>query len=63
MIRPPEDNGILWMMGDADKGKGFLRTGDGALTRDVWAWKAEKDGTSMDGVANGFVRADEEKVK
>ena len=48
------------MIGDADEGRGFLRTGDGTLTRDVWAWNAVNDGTIIDGVANGFERADED---
>ena len=45
------------MTGEADGGRGFLRTGVDTLTRDVWAWNAEKEGTSMDGVAKGLERA------
>ncbi len=44
-------------IGEAEAGRGFLRTGDGTLTLDVWAWNAEKDGTSMDGFAFGLERA------
>lgn len=48
------------MTGEADEGRGFLRTGDGSLTRDVWAWNAENDGTLIEGVANNLERADED---
>lgn len=60
MTRPPDDNGGLVMTGEADGGRGFLRTGVGTLTRDVWAWNAENEGTSMDGVAKGLERAAED---
>lgn len=60
MTRPPDENdGSLVMTGEAEGGRGFLRTGVGTLTRDVWAWNAENEGTSMDGVAKGLERAEE----
>lgn len=57
MTRPPEGKGSLVMTGEAEGGRGFLRTGEGTLTLDVWAWNAENEGTLMDGIAEGLERA------
>ena len=54
--RPPEDSGSLGMFGDAEDGRGFRLTGECRLTLDVYAWKAAKDGTSVDGVTGCFQR-------
>ena len=54
---PPEDNGCLGPDAaepEAEEGRGFRRTGEEVLIFEFWAWKEEKEGTSM---VVSFVRA------
>lgn len=60
MTRPPDDKGTLAMTGEAEGGRGFLRTEVGTLTREVWAWNAENEGTLTDGDAKGLERAEDD---